>query len=174
MREAVIQKQALVAELTERMQRMSSAIIVDYRGLTVAEVTQLRNLMRDAGVEYRVLKNTLIKRAADQIGIVGLDESLNGPTAVAFGFDDPVAPARILKDFMTKTKKMQIKSGIVGTKVIDAKGVQALADLPSKEVLVAKLMGSLNMPVSGLVGVLSGVPRALVYALEGVRKQKAS
>nr|MDD6336484.1 50S ribosomal protein L10 [bacterium] len=172
MKEVIRQKQETVEQIVTWMKEASSVVIVDYRGLTVAEVTALRAQFRQNGVVYRVLKNTLIKRAADQLGIEGLDECLNGPTAVAFGMEDPAAAAKIIRDFTAKAKKMEVKAGIVGTQVIDAKGVSALADLPSKDVLVAKLLGTLNMPISGLVGVLSGPARALVCALEAVRKQK--
>ena len=147
-------------------------MLVDYRGLTVEEVTQLRRLFRKENVEYKVLKNTLIGRAAKEQGIEGLDPVLEGPTAVAFGYDDPVAPARIVCDFIKKTNKVEIKCGVVSGKVVDAAAVNDLAKLPSKEVLVAKMLGSLNSPAAGLVGVLSGPARALAVALNAIREQK--
>lgn len=166
-------KKLIVADIKEKLEKAQSVILVDYRGLTVAEVTELRNQFRKAGVEYAVLKNTMINLAVKEAGIEGMDSFLNGPTAVAFGMTDAVAPAKVLVDFIKKTKKMEIKCGLVSGKVIDVAGVQALADLPPKEVLIAKLMGSLNSPISGFVGVLSATLRSLVYAIEGIRKQKA-
>ena len=165
-------KKTVVAEISDRFARAQGVVLVDYRGLTVEEVTQLRRLFRKENVEYKVLKNTLIGRAAKEQGIEGLDPVLEGPTAVAFGYDDPVAPARIVCDFIKKTNKVEIKCGIVSGKVVDAAAVNDLAKLPSKEVLVAKMLGSLNSPAAGLVGVLSGPARALAVALNAIREQK--
>lgn len=166
-------KKQVVAEIKTRFENAQSAVFYDYRGLTVAEVTELRNQCRKAGVEYVVLKNTMIELAAKELGIEGLDEHLKGPTAVAFGMSDAVAPAKILKEFVEKSKKTTIKCGIVDGKYIDVEGVKALAELPPKEVLIAKMMGSLNAPITGFVGVLSATLRSLVYAIDAVRKQKA-
>ena len=152
------QKKVIVAQIKEKFESAHSAVFVDYRGLTVAEVTELRNECRKAGVEYVVLKNTMIELAAKELGIEGLDSYLKGPTAVAFGHKDPASPAKILSDFIKQT--------------LDAAGAQALADLPPKEVLIAKMMGSLNAPITNFVGVLSATLRSLVYAIEAVRKQK--
>ena len=132
----------------------------------------LGNLFRESGVVYKVLKNTYIKRAADELGITGLDADLNGPTAVAFGIQDPAAPAKILKEFIADKKKMTVKCGIVDKQYIDANGVKALADLPSREVLIAKMLGSMNAPITGLVSVLGGTVRKLLYALNAVADSK--
>lgn len=166
-------KKKIVADIKDKMQNMQSCVLYDYRGLTVEEVTNLRNACRKAGVEYVVLKNTMIELAAKEAGIEGLDDHLKGPTAVAFGMTDPVAPAKVLSEFTKNLKKTEIKCGIVDGKVIDVQGVAALAELPPKEVLIAKMMGSLNSPITGFVGVLSATLRSLVYAVEAVRKQKA-
>ena len=166
-------KKTVVAEIKEKFQQAHSAVLLDYRGLTVAEVTELRNLCRAQGVEYVVLKNTMIELAVKELGITGLDEHLKGPTAVAFGMKDAVAPAKVLTDFIKKVKKTTIKCGVVDGQVLDAAGVQALSELPPKEVLIAKMMGSLNAPITNFVGVLSATLRSLVYAIEAVRKQKA-
>lgn len=163
-------KAVAVAEIKARFENCESAILIDYRGLTVGEDSGLRKGFREAGVEYVVLKNTLIKLAVDELGITGLDPFLNGPTAVAFG--DAVAPSRVISEFIKKTKKTEIKVGVLDGQVIDVSRVQALADLPPKPVLIAKIAGSLNAPISGFVNVLSGSLRKLVYALEAVRKQK--
>ena len=166
-------KKTVVADIKDKMSRAQSIVLVDYRGLTVEEVTDLRNQFRKAGVEYAVLKNTMLTLAARDLQIEGLEEHLKGPTAVAFGYEDPVAPAKIITEYAKKNKKISVKCGLVDQKVIDVDGVTALAELPPKEVLIAKLMGSLNSPISGFVGVLSGVLRSFVYAVEAVRKQKA-
>ena len=155
------------------MQAAQSMVLIDYRGLTVAEVTDLRNRCRKEGVEYAVIKNTMIRKAAEELGIEGLEPMLHGPTAVAFGMTDAVAPAKILVNFIKDVKKTEIKCGVMEGKVLDVKGVEALAELPPKEVLIAKMMGSLNAPITNFVGVLSATLRSLVYAIEAVRKQKA-
>jgi len=172
MKDIHLQKQSVVESIVADMQAASSAVVLDYRGITVAEFTALRNDCRKAGVTVRVLKNTLVVRACKDFGLEGLDEALNGPTAIFFAKEDPSAAAKILREFAAKSKKTTVKAGFVGTAVLDAKGVAALADLPSRDVLVAKMLGTLNRPASGFVGVLSGVPRALVCALEAIRKQK--
>ena len=166
------QKKVIVAQIKEKFESAHSAVFVDYRGLTVAEVTELRNECRKAGVEYVVLKNTMIELAAKELGIEGLDSYLKGPTAVAFSHKDPASPAKILSDFIKKTKKMELKCAVIDKQTLDAAGAQALADLPPKEVLIAKMMGSLNAPITNFVGVLSATLRSLVYAIEAVRKQK--
>ena len=155
-------KKVVVSDIKAKIEASQSAVLVDYRGLTVAEVTALRDDCRKAGVEYVVLKNTMVDLAAKELGIEGLDSYLKGPTAVAFGMNDPVSPARILADCIKKTKKMTLKCAVLNNKVLDTKATQALAELPSKEVLIARIMGSLNAPVTNFV-----------YAIEAIRKQKA-
>ena len=166
-------KAALIEEIKELLNTCQSAVIVDYRGLTMEEDTALRKQFREAGVVYKVLKNTYVKRAADELGITGLDADLNGPTAVAFGINDPASPAKIIKKFIADKKKMTVKCGIVDKQHIDVKGVDALADLPSREVLIAKLLGSMNAPITGLVSVLGGTVRKLLYALNAVADSKS-
>ena len=164
-------KTSVVEGVKEKMQAAQSMVLIDYRGLTVAEVTDLRNRCRKEGVEYAVIKNTMIRKAAEELGIEGLEPMLHGPTAVAFGMTDAVAPAKILVNFIKDVKKTEIKCGVMEGKVLDVKGVEALAELPPKEVLIAKMMGSLNAPITNFVGVLSATLRSLVYAIEAVRKQ---
>lgn len=172
MSQAQEQKKLVVAAIREKLESAKSVVFIDYRGLTVAEVTELRNEFRKVGVEYQVLKNTLIKIAAHDLGITGLDDILNGPTAVAFSMEDPASGAKVISDFAKKVKKTEVKAGLLDKEVLDAKGVQALADLPPKEVLIARIMGSLNAPITNFVGVLSATLRSLVYALDAVRKSK--
>ena len=167
-------KQRVVDEIKGRFERAGSVVLVDYRGINVADDTELRRQFRAAGVEYVVLKNTLVKRALDELRIEGMAALLEGPSAFAFGYEDPVAPAKVLTDFITKSKNehLRIKGGLVDSHAMDAAGVKALAELPPKEVLIARMMGSLNAPITNFVGVLSATLRSLVYAIDAVRKQK--
>ncbi|MBR6239776.1 MAG: 50S ribosomal protein L10 [Clostridia bacterium] len=174
MKENVLKaKEEAVASIQDKISGSQGVVFYDYRGLTVEEVTNLRKQMREAGAEYKVLKNTMVKRAVDNLGISGIDHVLEGPTAVIFGVKDPVAPAKILVDFIGNIKKTEIKGGILsGRDAIDEKAIENLAKLPSKEELVAKMLGSLNAPISGLVMALSGVMRNFVYALNAVKEKK--
>lgn len=167
-------KKQVVDEIKERLEKIQGAVLTDYRGLNVAEVTELRTKLREAGIEFKVLKNTLTRIAAHQVGLQNLDTYLEGPTAIAFGVDDPVAPAKILSDFAKAHKALEIKAGILENKVIDAEGVKALADLPSREVLLAKVLGAMQSPMYGFAGSLQGVLRNFVYALDAVREKKAA
>lgn len=155
-------KAAKVAEIQEKLQRAKSVIMFDYRGLTVQEVTNLRTEMRKSGIDYIVLKNGIVERAADAAGIdASVKEMLKGPSAFAFGYEDAVAPAKILKDFVKKAKKCAIKGGIVEGKVEDEKTINAIADLPSREVLIARLLGSMMSPISGLAIVLDQIAKKM-------------
>ena len=169
-------KQAIVAELKEKLTSAKGAVLVNYRGLTVAQDTKLRRQLREAGVDYRVVKNTMTRIAAQEAGLEGLDVYLEGPTAMAISATDPVAPAKIIIDFVKehKLQALEVKAGLVEGNVIDEKGVKALASLPSREVLIAKMLGSMQSPITGLVNVLQGSIRNLVYALDAVRQQKES
>ena len=153
-------KEAVVSEIKESFDGAQTIVFYDYRGLTVEQVTELRKQMREAGVEYKVLKNTMIKRAVDALGIEGVNV-LEGPTAVAVGKNDPVAPARILNDFVKKVKKTEIKGGIVYGKAASVAEIEYLATLPSKEQLIASLMSVIN-----------GVTSKFVRTLEAIRVQK--
>ena len=170
---AVHEKEAVVTEIREKFEASKTVILADYRGLNVAEVTELRKKMREAGVDYKVLKNTMTSRAAKAANIEGLDEYLAGPTALAFSYQDYVAPAKILTDFAKDHKKLELKAGILDGQVINLESVKSLAELPSREVLLGKLAGLFQAPVRGLVTVLAGPLRNFAYAVEAVRKQKA-
>jgi len=153
-------KAAQVEEVTSKIQAAQSLVVFDYRGLNAEEVTNLRSDMRKAGVEYVVLKNGIVERAAKAAGI---DESfcelLKGPSAFAFGVEDAVAPAKVLKDAIKKYKKCEIKGGLINGAVTDAAGMNTLADLPSREVLLARMLGSMLSPVSGLAIVLDQIAK---------------
>jgi len=151
-------KGQVVSEITDKLQRSASAVVVDYRGLTVEEVTELRKKFREAGVEYKVYKNTLVRRAAKELGINELnDELLVGPNAIAFGYEDPVAPARIISDFIKTHPKLELKMGIVEGEFYDKDKIEALSQIPSREVLIAKLLGSLKAPMSNFVYMLDAL-----------------
>ena len=168
-------KAAVVEEMKEKLQSAQGAVFVGFSGLSVADVTKLRRKFREGGVEYKVVKNTLTRIAADELGFNDLDAVLEGPTAIAYSAEDTVAPAKILKDFIkeTKTEALTVKAGIADGQVIDAAAVEALASLPSREELLAKLVGSMQTPISGLVNVLQGNIRNMVYVLDAVRAKKA-
>ena len=152
MKEAILQqKQGIVEDIKTKFETCKSAVLIDYRGLTVEEVTNLRNKFREAGVEYRVLKNTMIRRAVDALGMEGLEPVLEGPTAVAFGMEDALEG-----------------------KVVDVAAVKALASLPSREVLLAKVLGSMNAPITGFVTALSGNIRNLLYVLNAIGEKKSA
>jgi len=165
------EKAQIVAEIRSKFEQSKGIVLGDYRGLTVAEVTKLRAKLREAGVDYRVLKNTLVRRAAQEVGVQGLDPYLEGPTAVAFSAD-PVAPAKVLAEFAKTSKKFTLKAGVVEGKVVNADGVKALADLPPREVLLAMVLRGMQAPLAGMANVLQGPIRKLGYALEELRKLK--
>ncbi|MBS3976351.1 MAG: 50S ribosomal protein L10 [Syntrophomonadaceae bacterium] len=165
-------KELAVAELRQQLRESTAAVLTDYRGLNVKAITNLRVELRQVGIEYKVVKNTLTQLAAEELGLKGLDPYLEGPTAIAFGKKDPVAPAKILLNFAKTNKQLQIKAGLLQGRVIDSDGVKALADLPSREELLAKVVGGMKAPMYGLVNVLSAPMRNLVCVLEAVRKQK--
>jgi len=166
------EKASKVAELKDLLTASKGVVLVNYCGLTVAEDTELRAKMREAGVKYMVAKNTFIRIAAKEAGIEGLDSVLEHNTALAFSAEDPVAPAKILNDFSKDHKALKLKAGVLDGKVIAVDEVKALAELPSREELLAKLVGSMQAPISGLVNVLQGNIRNFVYTLEAVRQKK--
>ena len=168
-------KRDAVAEITEKIRSAQSVIVLSSSGVSVAEITALRKRFRDAGVEYKILKNTLVRRAMQDLEIFDFDDILTGPSAFAFGITDPVAPAKVISDYMAEQKlnnKFVIKAGLVEGTYMDPEAIKALAKLPSREVLIARIMGSLNAPITNFVGVLSATLRSLVYAVDAVRKQK--
>ncbi|MHB1394023.1 MAG: 50S ribosomal protein L10 [Clostridia bacterium] len=152
-------KEAVVTEVKEKLSKSSSVVLVDYKGINVLDVTELRKRFREAGVDYKVYKNSLFKRAASELGMEALHEHLQGTVAVAFGAKDAVAPAKTLNQFMKDKPKtpITIKAGYVEGKLMDAKDVKALGDLPSRDVLVAMLLGALQGSIRNLAYVLNTV-----------------
>ncbi len=167
-------KKQMIEEIKEKVEKSQGVVLVDYRGLNVDEVNELRNSYRKAGVEYKVYKNTMMRFAFKEAGLEDFNEFLTGPNAVAFGFDDPVQAAKTTQEFAKKNDKLEIKAGIVDGKVIGLDEIKNLADLPPREVLIAQVLGGLNAPISGFANVLQGSIRNLVYTLEAVREKKAT
>ena len=156
------EKVAMIAELNKTLKESKGMVLVDFRGIKVAQDTKLRRKMREAGVDYSVIKNNMASIAAKEAGIEGLDNYLKGPLAMVSSAKDPVAPAKLISEFMKENRVMEIKGGLVEGKVINAEAVKALASLPSREVLLARLLGSMQSPITGLVKVLQGNIRNLV------------
>lgn len=150
-------KKQVVAELTEKLQNAASGVIVNYTGITVEDDTKLRADLRKAGVEYAVIKNTMTKRACENVGYGELASVLNGMTAIAISQNDAVAPAKILKEYADKVETFELKAGFVDGKVLDKDGVIELASIPSKEILIGKLLGSIQSPLYGLACALQAV-----------------
>jgi large subunit ribosomal protein L10 len=148
------QKQQVVNELSEKFKAAASGVVVNYSGITVADDTALRAALRKEGIEYSVIKNTLIGRACDNVGYSDLKKTLEGMTAVAITTGDPVAPAKILKEFADKIPTLELKGGFVDGAVLDKKGVEALAAIPPKPMLIGKMLGSLQKSLYGLCYVL--------------------
>jgi large subunit ribosomal protein L10 len=141
------EKQQLVAEITSKLQGSVCTVVTDYRGLNVSQVTELRSKLREAGIEFKVLKNTLTRLATSESNLTDLDQYLTGPTAIAFSTEDVVAPAKILADFAKKNQALEIKAGIVEGQVVDVSRIKQLADLPSREGLLSMLLSVLQAPV---------------------------
>lgn len=162
MSKAIERKQELVNQIAEEIKASSSVVIADYRGLNVAEVTELRNNMRNEGLTFKVYKNSLVRRAMEQAGIEGLDGVLTGPNAFAFSTDDAVAPARVLNDFAKEHENLELKAGVIEGKVADQAEIKAIASLPSREGLLSMLLSVLTAPM-----------RNTALAVKAVADQKA-
>lgn len=168
------QKQQMVDELAEKLKNAVSGVLVDYTGISVADDTKLRAELRKAGVYYAVKKNSIIGLAAKKAGLEGFDEYLKGSTAIALAEEDMIAPAKILAKFADGKDNFKIKAGFIEGETVDAAKVMELSKLPSKEVLVAKFLGSMNAPISGFVNVLNGNLRGLVVALNAIAEKKSA
>ncbi len=158
---AIAKKAVIVDEVTEKFSAAASAVIVDYRGLTVEQVTELRKQLRDANVEMKVIKNSILVRAAEKAGLNGLEEVFSGPTAVAFSNEDVVAPAKIIDEFAKTAEKLEIKGGIIEGKVASIEEITALAKLPNRDGLLSMLLSVLQAPV-----------RNVAYAVKAVAEKE--
>ncbi len=151
------QKQAVVADLAEQLKNSPAGVVVNYQGITVDADTKMRKALREAGVKYMVMKNSLTGRACDEVGLSDMKQYLTGMTAIAIGTTDPVAPAKVLKEYAEKIESFQILAGYLDGAVVDKDTVNTLADIPSKEVLIAKFLGSIKSPLYGLAYALQAV-----------------
>lgn len=166
-------KQQVVAELHDKLDRAKAVFLADFRGLNVGKVTELRNELRNAEVEYKVVKNTLLELAVKDTDKLALVQHFAGPTAVALSYTDPVAAAKILSRYEKDQQiPFKLKGGVLTGKAISVADIQALADLPSREVLLARMLGSMNAPATNFVGTLAAVPGSFVRALDAIRIQK--
>jgi len=166
-------KKLVVEEITSKIQASKSVVFVDYNKLTVAEVSELRNKCREAGCEYKVYKNTLVRKAFNELGFNQFDEALNGPTAIAFSADEVTAAKLMTKAAKDYEGKIVLKCAFSDNAYVDKKGVEALATMPSREELVAKMLGSMQAPLSNFAGVLTNLMSGIVRVLNGIAESKA-
>ncbi len=172
MRPAIIKKEKQVNELKEKLDKVSSLILTDFRGLTVKEITDIRRRLKDANIEYKIIKNNFVLRAVKESDFETLTDYLQGPTAIAFGLNDPVIPAKILVDFIKEYKKFEVKAGIIQGKFFNDEEIKKVAKLPSREILLAQVVGGIQAPLSGLLNVLNGPIRALLNVLKAIEEKK--
>ena len=166
------QKAEQVELLTEKLKKAKVAVLTDYRGLTVSQIQDLRGKLRGGDVEYRVVKNTLARRAAEAAGMPALESELEGPVAIAFGYDDLSAPAKLINDWVRATRlKLDVKGGLVEGRVLGPDQVKSLADLPSRETLISQLAGAIQAPIAQLAGALQMPLSMLAGALESYEKK---
>ncbi|MCI8735207.1 MAG: 50S ribosomal protein L10 [Clostridia bacterium] len=165
-------KKVVVQEITEKIKAAKSVVLVDYNKLTVAEVSALRNKCKQSGCEYKVYKNTLVRKALNDLGYKDFDADLNGPTAVAFGSDETNAAKVMVAAAKDLDQKIVVKSALVDNGYVDKAGVKALSAIPAREELVAKMLGSLQSPATNLAGVLNNVIAGLARVLNGIAQAK--
>ena len=165
-------KKAVVDSLHEKLAKSAIVISTDYKGLDVAAVTKLRAELTKAGVEFMVVKNTLLRRASEETDAALITDSFKGPTAVAISYDDPVAPAKILTEVVKDNEKLEIKAAVMEGKTLDVAGIEALSSLPSREVLLGQVLSAMNAVPTGMVRVLAEVPRQMLNVLSAIKDQK--
>jgi len=166
------QKAEQVELLVEKLKKAKVAVLTDYRGLKVSQMQELRGKLRTGNVEYRVVKNTLVRRAADSAGYAALESELKGPIAIAFGYDDLSLPPRLINEFVRTTRlKVEVVGGLVEGRVFNRDQIKQLADLPSREVLLAQLLGTLQSPVGQLVGIMQTPVQQLVGVLNAYKSK---
>ncbi|MFZ5875795.1 MAG: 50S ribosomal protein L10 [Nitrospirota bacterium] len=166
------EKAELIEDIHGRFAKAQLAVVAEYRGMPVEDVTALRGKLRAAGGEFKVVKNTLAKRAAEGTTLIGLTEYFDGPIGVALGYQDPAPLAKALKDFAGQQEKFKLRVGVLEGRVLDLAGLTRVASLPSRQVLLGRLVGQMQAPVSGLVGGLQGVLRKAVATLDAVAKKR--
>ncbi len=166
------EKEQTVSKIQGSVEGVKAAILTDYRGLNVEEITLLRHQLREASVRYQVVKNTLIKLALKETDLEPLIDQINGPTALAISYDDPISPAKILEAFSKKQPKLEIKGGLVEGRLLDQDGIKKLAQIPSREVLLGQMMSLFVAGPTQLITVLSANLQRLVQLLNAIRLQK--
>ena len=168
-------KEAIVAEVVDKASRAAAMYFADFSGLTVGEATELRREFRKAGVEYRVVKNTLARKALEQVtGYDAVYDKLVGPTGIAFSYDDAIAPAKIIKKFSEKSGKLKLKVAVLEKQVFDGSQLDQLSKLPGRAELMAGVVGSIHAPISGIVGAIGALARDLVNVIDAIEKKKAA
>lgn len=167
------QKEAVVSQVSERLSRARAVVLTDFRGLKVEQMTELRHQLREKGLDYMVVKNTLLRLAASGTPTEALLEGLEGPNGMAVGYDDPVDLAKVLTEFAKTNPKFEVRKGLLEGTVIDTAQVEALSKLPSREVLLAQLLGTMNAVPQGMVTVMAGIVRSLLNVLKAIEDQKA-
>ena len=165
-------KQQITEDLHDRFARSAIIVLTDYKGLDVTSINELRRKLRESNIEYQVVKNTLLVRAAEDTEIALIKDHFKGPSAVAISYDDPVAPAKVLTQFAKENDKLEIKVGVLNGKVLDVQAIKALAMLPSREVLLAHVLSTINAVPTSFVRVLAEVPRSLLNVLSAIKDQK--
>jgi large subunit ribosomal protein L10 len=166
------QKQKIVEELNDKFKKSKVLIITDYKGLNVTTLNELRRKLRESDIEYRVVKNTLLARAADDTDVSKIKDSFKGPSAIAMSFEDPVAPAKVLTKFAEENKKLEIKIGVMGDRVLNLNDIKALSSLPAREVLLGRVLSAMNGVSTGLVSALSNIPRKMINVIQAIKEQK--
>jgi large subunit ribosomal protein L10 len=165
-------KQQIAEDLHDRFSRSAIIVVTDYKGLDVASMNDLRRKLREAEIEYQVVKNTLLVRAAEDTEVAVIKDYFEGPSAVAISYDDPVAPAKVLTQFAKDNNKLEIKVGVLNGKVLDINAIKALATLPPREVLLAQFLSALNAVPTSFVRALAEIPRSLVNVLTAIKDRK--
>jgi len=166
------EKVQFVSELADKINEAKSILLTDFTGLNVEEISELRTQLRQSSVEYKVVKNTLAKLSVEQVGLTQLLEYLQSPTAMAFGMDDPLAPAKVISEYMKKKDKPTIKAFVFNGDVYKSDQVKELAKLPSQDILVAQLLGVISAPLTNFVSLLQNILQNLVIALNEIKKKK--
>ena len=166
------EKKRIAEDLQGRFEKSTIVILTDYKGLDVSAMNTLRRKLREANTEYQVAKNSLLVRASEGNDVSLIKDQFKGPSAIALSYDDPVAPAKVLTDFLKENKKFEIKVGVLNGKVVDFNGIKALSSLPSREVLLAHVLSTMNAVPTALVTALSDVPRRLLNVLQAIKDQK--
>lgn len=165
-------KEKKVEEIKTDLRGSKVIVLTDYRGLTVMEINELRRTLKEAGAQYKVVKNTLTRLAVRELGLEGLEPGLEGPTAIAYGYDDPIEPVKLLVKFAKKNEHLEIKGGFLEKDILGKEDLQQIAKLPSRDILLSKTLACFQAPLAGMLGVLQGNMRNLVSVLHAIREKQ--